>query len=141
MPYLKLGQTIPFWIDKVNTMSPSFYYKNYAPATAGMHLMTLLNRHPRSYIAIMAYRDYYDGPDGTVDLVEDELEFLRTKNYPTKVIIGQETANVAPSFITYHGESDEDLKYNAVMIDAALSGYNNYQGFSIHTADDYMNLR
>ncbi|HYC79790.1 MAG TPA: hypothetical protein VEC17_02080 [Candidatus Binatia bacterium] len=137
--YMNLGLTIPFWIDKVNANNPSIVYKN-TTATPGVHLMNLLSRHSQTYLSIMAYRNFYDGADGTVNLVKDELDYIKSKNYSTRVIVGQETYNVLPAFITYYGKTKQNLKYNTLMIAQAYANNDHMAGFAIHTADSFLKL-
>jgi hypothetical protein len=137
--YMTLGLTIPFWIEKVNSNNPSIYYKGlWAPT--GIHLMNLLNRHGRTYLSIMAYRNYYDGVDGTINLVKDELEYLKSKNYKTKVVVGQETHNITPTYITFYSKTRQSLKYSSTKIDEAYQWNANFAGIGIHNGDTYLDL-
>lgn len=134
---LKVGFATPFWFD--NSTYTFTYNKKHQ--VLAYHLLNLLNTYPNSYIAIMDYRNYTGGSDGSVSLAQNELAYAQKNAKNVGIYIGQETKNVQPAKITFYGLS------KTTLITAISEIYNYYKqndtlkGFAIHDLMRYLALQ
>ena len=130
-----LGYAIPFWLDnRENAVS-----WNGADKAATFHLMDILNALPASYIAIMAYRDRAEGPNGSIALTEGEARYATQKAPRVRVWIGQETLDVKgdPPSITFWQEGASELEKAIAQIGSHYAATPAVAGVAIHHWESY----
>lgn len=135
---VQFSVVIPHFYDAEQAWTPAFAFKGKT-AHAYTHLLNSLERAPGSTVIIMAYRNFFDGEDGTAALVQPELQ--EASGTQTKVIVAQETGNVEPSYVTFYGMSQNEF---AGAVKNILSEFANEQAFggvAVHYLDSFLALR
>lgn len=138
-PSLRLGFAIPaFFDDAERTLE-----WNGTGKPAAFHLMDQLNALPSSYVVLMAYRDKALGPNGTVEISRDEVEYAGKNDPRVKVWIGQETMDVTgdPPSITFFQEGENSLEQALGQIETAFKKQPALAGFAIHHWASYRTLK
>jgi hypothetical protein len=128
---------IPDFYDGASGETPRFFYGwdyNYTLA----HLLTILERRPGSTILVMAYRNFSKGPNGSIDISQNEIR--AANNYHTKVIVAQETGEILPPYITFYNSSLSALDTQIQNIQEAFVGDKSYNGIAIHYINALMKL-
>lgn len=136
-----LGFAIPFWWDVQNSALSEVSFLGVKKPVA-YHLVDILNKLPKSHIAIMAYRDQAMGEDGSIRHSEDEMNYV-TENAPNvAVFIGQETADVPgePEKITFYQEGEEALEEAIGHLVEAFKAKRGFDGIAIHHYESYREL-
>ncbi len=130
---------IPHFYDDVIAWTPKFTYggKNAYTFT---HLLDVLQQKPGSTMTIMAYRNFFTGDNGTQDIATSEITEASTGGYRTKIIVAQETGDVQPSYVTFHGMTKKDLFSALTNIRTAFGPYANFGGVAVHYLDPYLQL-
>lgn len=131
---------IPHFYDAEQQWTPSITY-NGVDGYAFTHLLKVLEQKRGSTLIVMAYRNHFDGDDGTQDLAQAEVKEASSGGYSTRVIVAQETGNVDPAYVTFHGMTKADLLANVGEIEAAFKPYSNYGGVAIHYLDPFLDLK
>ncbi len=137
----ELGFAVPFWWDEENTEASVVTWNGTAIPIA-QHLINRLSSLPRSYLAIMAYRDEAGGMDGSVAHSEHEVAYADRAGSRVQIYVGQETAEVAgePEKITFWQEGQGALDEAVAEIEAAFRAHTSFAGVAIHHYDSYRNL-
>lgn len=137
---IKFSIVIPHFYDSAQAWTPFITYGGKTAYTFSQ-LLTILEKKPGSSILIMAYRDTFEGTNGTKQIAEAELKEADAGNFSTKVIVSQETGNVEPSSVTYYG-STKAVLYDALSkIQAGFSSYSSYGGTAVHYMDSFLDLK
>ncbi len=126
---LELGYSIPYWLDGQNNNIPKVTW-NGKEQYPFYHISDVLNDYGTGYLAIMAYRNYAYGSDGTISLVKQEIEY--TKNKSVRIIVGQELNDEEPAKITFHKKTKRELLSELYEINETYKYESNFQGFAIH---------
>ena len=136
---LRFSVVVPDFYDKKDKMTPEFSY-NGQKGYVLTHLLNILDKRPDSSIIVMSYRNFADGSDGAIEVSSNEL---RTANsgHNTKIIIAQETGDVAPPYITFHNTSKKYLLSQIQKINTAFNSYSNFGGIAIHYANAFLALK
>ena len=71
---LALGFAIPFWFDGTPEAPAVQFGESPEPKAAAFHLIDMLRDLPEVYVLVMAYRNHASGDDGSIELVEREVE-------------------------------------------------------------------
>jgi hypothetical protein len=101
-------------------------------------VLRYLNQLPRGRILLMAYRNFAVGPNGTINLSNDEIHLADSGT--TKVIVGQETGPVTPSYVTFYGMTQADLSTQTGYVSQTFSGDVSFGGIAIDYLDYFMQL-
>lgn len=101
-------------------------------------MLRLLNELPNGRILLMAYRNFAIGANGTIALSNDEVHLADGGR--TKIIVGQETGPVTPSYVTFYGLSKSALDTQIGYIDQAFAGDSSFKGIAIDYLDYYVQL-
>lgn len=123
-PDLPLGFAVPFWTENELTFP----------------LAQKLSVLPESYLVVMAYRNYAQGSDGTIEIIKDEFDYFSRNRLPTKLFIGQETTDVQPVKITFFGQTHKHLDTEINSIYKHFSSQPNFGGFAIHDLPGFIAL-
>ena len=129
--HLFFGVDVPFWFDDDPSYRILWQGKLKAPSH---HIMDLVDA-----VTVMAYRNFAEGPDGTIQLVSLEMEY--GDRIGKKVVIGQETQeDLFPAYVTFGGTSCQALNEELKKIKAALGSRPSFGGIAIHHYESYRQL-
>jgi cell division septation protein DedD len=134
---IQFSISIPHFYDDVNQWTPAFVY-NGKTTYAFNHLLNIMEKKPGSTILLMSYRNTFEGTNGTRAIAETEVK--EASSYSTKVIVGQETGNVDPAYVTYYGMTKAALFKGATDINSAFKGYAGYGGTAVDYLDPFLAL-
>ncbi|MFZ2523502.1 MAG: hypothetical protein WAW92_03920, partial [Minisyncoccia bacterium] len=95
---LLLSVVVPEFYDGSSADTPKIFYagERLYPIE---QLLRVLDKRIGSTIIIMAYRNFSQGPNGSIEISKDEIALAN--KYKTKIILAQETSEVLPSYITF----------------------------------------
>jgi hypothetical protein len=134
---LQFGVTIPHFYDDVVGWTPKITYGGTTDYTYNV-LLKILEKKPGSTILLMSYRNTFDGTNGTRAVSETEVK--EATGTHTNVIVGQETGNVDPAYVTFYGMTKTDVSVALSTIGSKFSSYANYGGTAVDYLDPYMAL-
>ncbi len=122
---------IPFWFDD----DPNYrilWHDQVKPAS--YHVMDTVDG-----VTVLAYRNFAEGPDGTIHLVSLEMDYA--DKIGKKVVIGQETQeDLFPAYVTFGGSSCARLNQELKKIEKAMGNRPGFGGFAIHHYESYKKL-
>lgn len=101
-------------------------------------ILRLLNELPNGRILLMAYRNFAIGANGTIALSNDEVHLADGGR--TKMIVGQETGPVTPSYVTFYGLSKSALNTQVGYVNQAFASDGSFKGIAIDYLDYYVQL-
>ena len=126
-----LGVDVPFWFDDDSSYRILWHDQVKPPS---YHVLDTADA-----ITVLAYRNFAEGSDGTVQLVSLELGYA--DRIGKKVFIGQETQeNLYPAYITFGGTSCAHLQQEIAKIFQAIGHRPSFGGFAIHHYESYRKL-
>ncbi|HVN26159.1 MAG TPA: hypothetical protein VMT99_00705 [Candidatus Paceibacterota bacterium] len=102
------------------------------------HLVRLLNTLPNGRLLVMSYRNTAAGSNGTVAIATPEIQAANGTN--VKVIVGQETSNVTPSYITFYGMTKAQMATQVAAVRQSLASNPSFGGMATHYLETYMQL-
>ncbi len=137
---LKFSVVVPDFYDKYDDMTPRFEYADKNDYAFG-HLLTVLDKRLGSSIIIMSYRNFAEGSDGSIDVSKNEMRTASRGRFYTQIVLAQETGDVEPAYITFHGTSKEYLNEQTTKLRSAFSSDRNFAGLAIHYANAYLELK
>lgn len=128
---LTFGVDIPFWFDD----DPSFRILwQGAVKPPSYHILDLVDE-----VAVMAYRNFAEGPDGTIQLVSLEMDYA--DRIGKKVMVGQETQeDLFPAYVTFGGTSCQEFNLQVEKIESALGSRPSFGGIALHHYESYKKL-
>lgn len=128
---IEVGYALPYWFDGQNGNILETNYRG-AKKMPIYHIIDTIADYPKSSITFMAYRNYVNGDNGTINLVSNEFNYINSNKVEVGVYIGQELNDEKEKNITYHGKSASDMTADFNEIDVRLSGYSSYKGITVH---------
>ncbi len=136
----RLGFTAPYWFDgeNVTAITP---WRNEPAKGAGLFLFDILNQIPHGYIALMDYRNYARGIDGSIAHAQGEIDYAMTAAPRVKVVVGQETTDAELPKLSFHDMNKDSLQIEMKRIAAAFGTKPVFGGFAIHNLESYMQLK
>lgn len=134
---LRFSVVIPDFYDRESGETPRFLY-GWRYSYTLTHLLNALERRPGSTLLVMAYRNQSEGTDGSIEISRDEI--FAANNYHTKVIVAQETGDVAPPSITFYKTSLSSLNTQLRNIQEEFSNNKSYGGLAIHYINALLEL-
>ena len=135
---LRFSVVIPDFYDRESGETPRFLY-GWSYSYTLTHLLNALERRPGSTLIVMAYRNQSAGTDGSIQISKDEI--LAADDYRTKVIVAQETGDVAPPSITFYKTSLSSLNTQIQKIQEAFADNESYDGIAIHYINALLELQ
>jgi hypothetical protein len=135
---IKFSITIPHFYDDVNQWTPPITYGGRTEYTYNQ-LLDILEKKPGSEILLMSYRNTFDGTNGTRAISETEVKEA-SPGYHTQVIVGQETGNVDPAYVTFYGMTRSAVAAALSTIGSSFASYANYAGTAVDYSDPYLAL-
>jgi hypothetical protein len=130
---------IPHFYDSQQKWTPAFKY-NGREAYAYTHLLEVLKQKNGTSIIIMAYRNFFDGGNGTRQISEEEIKEASESGYDTKIIVAQETGDVPPSYVTFHDYPKVSLFDSLAEIQSNFSHYEDFGGTAVHYFDAFVKM-
>ncbi|MEI8175644.1 MAG: hypothetical protein WCG78_02125 [Candidatus Omnitrophota bacterium] len=122
---------IPFWYDDDESMVVTWNGRTKPPS---FHLLDTVDM-----VTVMDYRNFTDGPNGSIELVRKELEYARLAG--KKVYVGQETQeNLYPEYVTFAKMGEVDMEARIGQIVAAYRDNPAFAGIAMHHYISYRKL-
>ena len=122
---------VPFWYDDDTAMWVEWRNK-FAPAN--YHILDMLDQ-----IAIMDYRNFAEGANGSIALAAKEVEYAASVN--KKVYIGQETKeNLYPPYVTFGGMTEENMERQIKKLVEVYINSPGFAGIAMHHYTSYRKL-
>lgn len=134
---VQFSMAIPHFYDSAQAWTPSISYGGTTAHTF-THLLRILEKKPGSMILLMSYRDFFEGANGTKEIAQAEIQEASSGKYSTLVIVGQETGNVDPAFVTFYGSTKTVVLNMLSTISSSFDSYSNYGGTATHYIDSYL---
>jgi len=141
-PNLRLGYTLPFFFDSPD-LAVTWHGENKPPAFLLLDDLEKLNKTgAKSYVALMAYRDHTDGPNGSIAISRADMDYAAANAPHVKVWIGQEVSAVTgdPPTISFWGKGTSALETAALQIEVAFRKSPNFGGIAIDHYRGYQEL-
>jgi hypothetical protein len=129
---------IPHFYDSAQRWTPAITY-NGKTAHAFTHLLEVMEQKQDSAIIVMAYRNFFEGDNGTKQLAEAEIREADKKG-SVRVVVAQEAGNVPPEFVTFYGRSRAELAGALAAIHEAFDPYDSFGGTAVHYLDPFLEL-
>ncbi|MDD5449309.1 MAG: hypothetical protein PHO42_01750 [Candidatus Omnitrophica bacterium] len=122
---------IPFWYDDDPTLIVNWNGKTQPPS---FHILDTADS-----ATIMDYRNFAEGPNGSIALAKKEVEYAASVN--KKVYIGQETnEGVYPEYLSFAGMDEAAMETEIHKLAAAYAGNKGFGGIAIHHYESYLKL-
>jgi len=134
---LPLSLDIPHFYDDVIGWEPQITIDGIT-AYPYTQLLRLLNQLPNDKLLIMAYRNFATGAGGTIDIAGTEVREANGTN--VKVIVGQETGNVPPSYVTFYSTSKNYLASQVAVVTSTFASDPSFGGIAIDYLDPFLQL-
>lgn len=122
---LEAGATIPFWLDDSTDVQSAIALD---PTNLSNFYQRIIDTY--DYVAVMAYRD---SDTGILSLITAEMA------YPTspKIIIGIETTQQSPSYITFYDEGYQAAESAILSVHNSQKSLPSYKGMAIHDYEQW----
>ncbi len=130
---------IPFFYTDTQNWTPEITY-NGKTEYAYNQLLDILQKKPGSRVLVMAYRNFFTGDNGVQDISTPEVTEA-AKGYSTKVLIAQETGDVDPSYVTFHGMTKAKLFSQLGTINNTYNSYSSFAGTAVDYMDPFLQLK
>lgn len=137
---LRFSIVVPDYYDEGDAMTPKFKYGG-VNTFAFKHLLNILDRRENSSVILMSYRNFAEGPDGSIEVSRNEINTGLRGRHNTKIIVAQETGNFPPPYITFHNTSKKYFDEEVSKIEASLGKHKNFGGISIHYINSFLALK
>lgn len=134
----QLGFATPFWFSAEGVI-PQITWSGQTKPLA-YHILDLLNTSPGSYDALMDYRNYASGTDGSIANAKNEMDYAQQSAPNASVVVGQDTTNSQPSKTTFYGLGKTALNTQTAAIRVAFASYSVFKGIAIHDLPGYLAL-
>jgi hypothetical protein len=137
---LRLGLTVPFWLDGDNGHARRMSYRGAAKFPT-FHVIDLLSALEGAYLILMDYRDYASGPDGAIEHARGEFSYASQVQSSLEIVVGQEFTDVQPAKITHHGQSRARFRGELTKLADAFGASRSFGGFSVNDVEAYVSSR
>lgn len=137
VPGLSIGFDIPAWLDGSREDMPDVEWKKKTGPFA-FHLLDLLAQYEHGYVVVMAYRNYAQGEDSTIELAKDEIAYASSLATTPAVFIGQELNDEKPAKITFFSISNDKMFEAFRNIDEAFVKSPSYKGIAVHEVKSFV---
>lgn len=122
---------VPFWYDDDPSLAVNWDGKTKPPS---FHILDTVDS-----VTIMDYRNFSNGPNGSIALVKNELEYAGSVK--KKVYIGQETKeNLYPPYVTFAGMTETGMEAQVKKLVGAYINNPGFGGIAIHHYNSYRKL-
>lgn len=137
---LRFSVVVPDFYDEKDGLTPKFSH-NGRKDYVFKHLLNILDRRQNSSIIIMSYRNVAEGPDGSIEVSQNEIVTAEEASHQTKIIIAQETGDVPPPYVTFHNTSRRYFDKQLSAITSAFSTSPSFGGIAVHYINTFLALR
>ncbi|MBP3950361.1 amidase [Bacillus suaedae] len=121
---------IPFWFDEI-----SFQNKSY-----GNGLLSNWVQANTDIVTIMAYRNFADGPNGIIQLSNNEI--ITGSKLGKKVVIGVETGySEEGSHLSFYNNGRATMETELTKVNDAFNESTSYHGIAIHHYASWKELK
>jgi hypothetical protein len=134
---MPLGMDIPFFYTQ-QAGAPEITVDGITTYPAN-HLVRLLNELPYGRLLIMAYRNFATGSNGTIDISSPEIQLANTGK--VNVIVGQETGNVQPNYVTFYGMTKAQMAAQGTIVKQSFASDKSFGGIAVDYLEPYMQLK
>jgi hypothetical protein len=136
-PTFALGMAVPFWMDGESESSRVTWQER--SQSFAFHAIDQLDTIAAGYLAVMAYRDFTEGPDGSVQHATEEVKYVHERAGKVRVFVGQETAEAKgdPEKTTFFEEGSAALDKAVKELMDTFRSYPRFAGVAIHHYDSY----
>jgi len=137
-PLFDLGFAISAAMDGSDTnYIPNINYNGTKQPPLSVLFHQLQGGNLPAYVAVMAYRNT---AGATVERVQTEMEMA--KKVPNiKVLIGEETTNVAPKSLTFYGRPLADLRQMTSSVQSTFADNPALGGYAINDQEGFLKLK
>lgn len=135
---IRFGVVIPHFYDDAQAWTPAITYNGTTQHTFN-HLLSILDRRAGSTIILMSYRNFSEGNNGTIQI--SQVEVTQANGHATKVIVGQETGNVDPAYVTYYGLTKAYYLEQVGIMQNAFKTNTGFGGIAVHYVEPFLELR
>lgn len=136
---VRFSVAIPHFYDHTHAATPQVNFKGSLKHPFD-HLLTIMDSGPSNSIIIMAYRNFFTGPNGVQELVNVEMLTASQEEHNTKIIITQETGEIEPAYVTYFGLTRAYYNSQISLINTEYQTYSSFGGVAVHYLDTFLNL-
>lgn len=136
---VRFSVAIPHFYDHTHAATPQVNFKGSLKHPFN-HLLTIMDSGPSNSIIIMAYRNFFTGPNGVQELVNVEMLTASQGEHNTKIIITQETGELEPAYVTYFGLTRAYYNSQISLINTEYQTYSSFGGVAVHYLDTFLNL-
>lgn len=139
----RLGLAVPHGLEREDGLVPEVDFDSKVQNVFS-HLLDILTE-TNSYLVIMAYRNFAQGNNGSIEISEDAVNLAekasqQARDKQFKIYIGMETVDVSPQHITFYDKSKVDVHNAAADITNKFKDKSVYGGIAIHTLSAYREL-
>lgn len=89
-------------------------------------------------VTMMCYRDFLDGPNGLIALSQPSVDYAT--QIGKKVIIGVETNNEDPAYVSFYGTNTTYLEYVLSQVNLTFKTKSGFLGVAVHDYAGYQTL-
>lgn len=125
---LQLGSDIPAWLEYVNI-----------PKKGGKLSTFMISQY--DHVTLMAYRDFAQGPNGVIEIVQNEI--AQANQLGKKVIVGVNTivGDAEGDMVTFAEEGNAFMESQIALIHSALKGNASFAGHAVHDYTSWKNAQ
>ena len=134
---LRLSVVIPEFYDGTYDNTPQVFYAGQT-LYPFEQILRVLDKREGSTILIMAYRNFTDGPNGSIDISKDEV--TTANKYKTKIILALETGKVDPAYITFYNKSRTYFNKEKSALEKAFQNNPSYGGVATHYINSLLEI-
>ncbi|KGP74702.1 hypothetical protein [Pontibacillus yanchengensis] len=125
---LPLESDLPFWFDGVS------YDNKYGKG----RLSDWVIRNTDA-VTILAYRNFVEGQNGIIPLIEHELEYAHNMN--KKVEVGVETKDMTPDYLTFFELGQNQMNNVFGKVATHYSNVFSFNGFAVHEFNSWQEIK
>jgi hypothetical protein len=90
-------------------------------------------------VTVMDYRNFVQGPNGSIALVKNEIEYA--DSVKKKLYVGQETKeDLYPEYVTFAGMKEADMEGQIYKLVAVYVNKPSFAGIAMHHYTSYRRL-
>lgn len=137
---IKMSFALTYWLDNQNDNQSEVEWNNTTKFPI-FHILDVLSENRNTSLILMAYRTEIEGPFGIVNLVQDELNYIKAKDYNTQVTIALETANTPEHNISFFNLGKKKFQEVLLNLGEIYSSELLIKGFAVNDLESYLNLK
>lgn len=135
---LRLSVVVPEFYDGTYEETPKIFYAGESLYPVEQ-LLRVLDKRDESSIIIMAYRNFSEGPNGSIEISKDEVQLAN--KYKTKVVLALETGNTLPAYITFYNLRRSYFEKQLTILRKAFIKEKSFGGTATHYINSLTELQ